>query len=306
MPLTNFPQGISSFGMPVIGAGPILTTGKVLFVGNAESNAADSTAHGGDPLKPLRTLDYAIGLCTASKGDVIVVMPGHAETVTSAITCDVAGVQIIGIGVGRNIPTFTGSGAVDVFNVTAASVLLKNVRVVGASANVTALINIAAADFECQNCRFSQAETPLTAITVASGADRFHFADCTFRSTANGPDHAFDFESSASDDWIVERCFFNYMTNGLDNAVFRANADATSGGIIKDCVALGLDAAALFVDFNSSHAVGEGMIVNCTWQHLAAATIANGLDLGGYATAYVGGADGPVRAAELLPATSAS
>ena len=305
MPLTPYPNGISSFGMPVLGSGGALTTGSVFFVSSTTVGASDGNL-GTSPDKPLATLDYAIGKCTASVGDMIFVMPGHAETITSAVTCDIIGVQIIGLGVGRNIPTFTGSGAIDVFTVTAASVWLQNLRVVGASASVTALINIAAADLEVINCRFTQAETPLSAITVASGGHRFHFQGCRFTSTANGPDHAFDFETSASDNWIVEDCFFNWMTDGLDNAVFRANADATSGGIIKRCTAIGLDAAALFVDFNSSHSVGEGLIVDCAWQHLAAATIANGLDLGGMGTARVSASDGPNAGAILLPATSAS
>lgn len=279
--------------------------GQVFFVDNTDANAADTPEGGGYDF-PLRTVDYAIGLCTANNDDIIYVKAGHAETVTTAITLDVAGVWIKGLGRGRSIPAFTGSGAIDVFTVTAANCRIEGVRVIGAAASVTACINIAAADLEVERCIFQQAETPVSAITVASGGHRFHFKGCKWISTADGPDTAFDFESSGSDDWIVEDCFFNYRNAGLDNAVFRASADATAGGVIRNCVAIGLDAAALFVDFNSSHAVGEGLIVSSTWQHLAAATIANGLDLGGYGTSHEsGGNDGPTRAA-ALPATTAS
>src|SRR3990167_6061342 len=47
--------------------------------------------------------------CTASRGDVIFVMPGHAETVSAAggITMDVNGVAIIGLGSGDLRPTIT-------------------------------------------------------------------------------------------------------------------------------------------------------------------------------------------------------
>mgnify|MGYP006139353905 CR=1 FL=1 len=48
-----------------------------------------------------------------NKGDVIVVMPGHAETVSGAagINCDVAGVSIVGLGRGAARPTITMSAA---------------------------------------------------------------------------------------------------------------------------------------------------------------------------------------------------
>ncbi len=294
------------FATPDFQRGAIQIPGKTFFVDNTHAQTGDSASQGRHLETPFATLDYAIGQCTASKGDVIYVMPGHAETITSAVTLDVAGVSVIGLGIGRNRPAFTGSGTIDVLTVTAASCHLQNLRTIGASANVTALLNIAAADLSFFDMMFEPAETPLASITVASGGHRFHCKNCKWLSTANGPDFAFDFESSASDNWIVEDCFFNFVNAGLDNAVFRANADATAGGIIRNCVAIGLDATCLFVDFNSSHNVGEGLIVNCHWQHIAAATIANGLDLGGYGTSHEsGGTDGPVRAA-ALPATTAS
>lgn len=286
--------------------GPIEVGGNVFFVDSGHAQTANSTSQGQSPGTPFATLDYAIGQCTASNGDTIYVMPGHAETVTAVVTLDVIGVSIIGLGRGRNRPTFTGSGAIDVLTVTAANCHIENIRLVGASASVTALLNIAAADLTVEKVSFEPAETPLMSVTVASGGDRFHIKDCKWLSTANGPDCAVDFETSDSDNWIIEDCFFNFVNAGLDLAVIRANVDATAGGIVKNCVAIGLDAACLFVDFNSSHNVGEGLIHGCTWQHIAAATIANGVDLGGYGTSHEsGGTDGPARAA-ALPATTAS
>lgn len=286
--------------------GAIDLGGDVFFVSSTSAQAKDSANQGRHPDTPFATLDYAIGRAVAAKGDTIYCLPGHVETITTAVTLDVSGLSIVGLGRGRNRPRFTGSGAIDVFDVQAANCHLQNLRILGASASVTALLNIAAADLTVDKLMFEPAETPLASVTVASGGHRFEITNSKWLSSADGPDFAIDFESSNSDDWIVEHCFFNFTAAGLDNAVFRANADATKGGIIKDCVAIGLDAAALFVDFNSSHAVGEGLLVNCYWQHLAAATIANGLDLGGYGTSHeTGGSDGPNRAA-ALPATTAS
>ena len=65
MSLTRFPRGVSSFGIPVIGAGPIVTTGTVFFVDDSGSN--DNS--GLDPEQPFATLAYAESRCTASVGD---------------------------------------------------------------------------------------------------------------------------------------------------------------------------------------------------------------------------------------------
>lgn len=304
---TRFPNGVSSYGIPVLGGLDIPANATVLFVDSGHASGSDGNP-GTDPNAPLLTLDAAIGLCAANNGDHIFVMPGHAETsISSAITMDVAGVTLWGWGYGRSKPAFTVAAAVtDLITVTAANCHIHNVRLIGTTASATALINIAAADLLMTGIDFEPAETPLATITVASGGHRFHLKDFRVRSSANGPDFFMDFESSASDNWIVEDGFINFMTNGLDLAVFRANADTTSGGIIRNVIAIGLDAAALFFDVNSSAAVGEGLIVDCAWQHLAGATIADGLDLGGYGTARISASDGPSRGAILLPATSST
>ena len=104
--ITNFPNGVSSFGIPIIGAGPIMTTGRVLFADNAHPLASDSP-NGGTKERPFRTIDYAIGQCAANAADHIIVGPAHVETLSGAgqLTLDVAGVSIIGVGNRGNRPT---------------------------------------------------------------------------------------------------------------------------------------------------------------------------------------------------------
>ncbi len=299
---TRYPFGTSDYQRGMIEVG-----GNVFFVDSGHAQASDSPSQGQTPGTPFATLDYAIGQCTASNGDTIYVMPGHAET-TTAMALDVIGVSVIGLGRGRNRPTFTATtAATDLLGVSAASCHIENIRLVGAASGNTALLNIAAADLTVEKVSFEPGATPLMSITVASGGDRFHIKDCKWLSSANGPDCAIDFESSASDDWIIEDCFFNFTNGGLDLAVIRANDKTTAGGIVKNCVAIGLDATCLFIDFNSSSAVGEGIVVNCPFQTNAAATVANLVDLAGYGTAYengIMGSDGPNRGAPL-PATTA-
>lgn len=94
--------------------------GEILFVHSG--TGTDAAGYGFNPDAPCASVDYAIGLCTASKGDVIYCMPGHAETVTaSSIALDVAGVTVIGLGHGLNRPVFTYGAAAATITVSAAN-----------------------------------------------------------------------------------------------------------------------------------------------------------------------------------------
>jgi hypothetical protein len=100
--------------------------GTMFFV---DSVTGDDGNAGRAPSNALATLDAAIGKCTANKGDVIIVMPNHAETVTGAsgITFDVAGVTVIGLGHGAQRPRFLMDGGTTVTAViSAADVSLEN------------------------------------------------------------------------------------------------------------------------------------------------------------------------------------
>ena len=303
---TRFPSGVSSYGIPVFGGLDIPANATVLFVDSGHASASNGNP-GTDPALPLATIAGAISLTAANNGDHIMVMPGHAETVTAVITMSVAGVTIWGWGYGRSRPALTGSGAIDVVSVTAANCRIHNLRLIGGT-SVTALLNVASTDLYVDGCVFEHGAAPTEAVTLAAGGNRFYFDDCKFLGTADGPDSAFFFEvgSGTVTDWHVRNCLFNYLPNGLDRAVFVATSDAAPGGIIQGCVVLGIDVEAGLVDFNSSAAVGEGMIVDTIVQARVAATITDFYDLGGYGAARVSFSDGPNRGAIVHPATSAT
>lgn len=71
MSLTNFPNGITSFGVPVLGTiGGLPFTGNYYFVDPV--NGADGNE--GTPELPLKTLYGALAKCTAGNNDVVVLM----------------------------------------------------------------------------------------------------------------------------------------------------------------------------------------------------------------------------------------
>lgn len=132
-------------GMFAITDRSIVPSGNVFWV--HAGTGTDGAGYGRNPDAPIATLDYAIGLCTASKGDIVYLMPGHAENVASATGCvlDIAGVQVIGLGNGALRPTLTLTAAnTSTISITAANCYLENILVVGNFLNIAAAMTLAA------------------------------------------------------------------------------------------------------------------------------------------------------------------
>lgn len=112
--------------------------GKIFYVNNATTGLPEGAINGSNtnsglsPLEPFATADYAVGVCLAGRGDKIYLLPGHAETYSSAgaLALDVANVEIIGIGVGDNRPTFTFSNTAATIAQSGNSTKLMNVILV--------------------------------------------------------------------------------------------------------------------------------------------------------------------------------
>ena len=177
MPLTNFPQGLSSFGIPIVGAGNVLTTGNIFFVSSVTGLASNS---GLEPGKALASINAAIQKCTANNGDTIFVMPGHVETVSTAggLAFSVAGVSVVGIGRGSVRPKVNFTATAATMTVTAANVYIENVQFVPTVDAVVSPIVVSAADFTMYN--FLLKDTSATQVTefllTTAGADRMELA----------------------------------------------------------------------------------------------------------------------------------
>lgn len=95
------------------------------------------------------TIDYAVGLATANNGDRIYVASGHVEDIVAAgtLTCDKAGVEIVGVGVGNDRPklTFKTDVGASVL-ITAASTKIINVIGLSGIDGLTNPFHVQAAD----------------------------------------------------------------------------------------------------------------------------------------------------------------
>lgn len=180
MPSSNFPggfpYGVTIRGLPILQAQP----GQILWVGNSSSVlpgcSGGSDGNPGTYEQPLATLDYAIGKCQANTGAIILVKPGHAETISNATTLafDVAGVSVIGLGLGSSRPTFTLDTATTAnIPVTAANFAINNLLF---KANFAAIASVFTAtgtatptDFAIENCEFRDGSSVLNFVAIVTG-----------------------------------------------------------------------------------------------------------------------------------------
>ena len=165
-------------------------TGNIFFVDSANTaRGGDSAGYGTSPDTPFLTIDYAIGQCTANQGDVIIVLPGHAETVIAAggIALDVAGITVIGLGLGAARPTVTfTTAATATMTVGAANIKVQNILFVCGIDEQVIMVDVNADDFTIEDSEFRGSATaqPLACIDnnggAANAADRMIVRGCKF------------------------------------------------------------------------------------------------------------------------------
>lgn len=216
---------IISAGTPQIGSGDYTTTGNVYFVDSGHEARRDSSDNGAYD-KPFATVDYAIGRCTASNGDIIFVAPGHAESFTAAdgFDVDVAGVRIVGLGEGANRPTFTFADTDATIAIGAANVTIENIRLLAGISDIVKGIAVEAGgdQFTLKNCDFPKPGTAtfefLDVLDLASGADNGAIINCTYYGAASSlTNHFLEAGTGVNVGWKVLNNFIwgNFAVSGI-------------------------------------------------------------------------------------------
>lgn len=238
MPLTNYPNGLTSFGVPVVplpmSAPP---AGSVFWVNSA--TGTDGAHFGDAPDHPFATIKYALTKCTSGKGDVIIVANGHSETVTAADFWPglVASVTIVGQGTGTQRPTIAWSTAtaaqivVDtfynsfhnlIFDLTGIDAVAAGFSITGGSARFV-------------DCLFVVGDSGGQAtlgVSIGTGGDDCRFINCEFDGHTGAGTTAAINTAVAIDGLVVENCVFsgdfgtaaiNNATNAMTNARIKNN-----------------------------------------------------------------------------------
>jgi hypothetical protein len=283
MSFSNYPNGFANGvtirGMPVVQTYP----GQVYWVNNSsvivDGGIGGSNGNPGTYQKPFGTIDYAIGRCRAGRGDIVMVMPNHAESISSAtsLVCDVAGVAIIGLGSGDSRPTLTFTTATTAaIQVSAANVTWKNIVFVANFADIAEVFNVTTGQYlTIEDCEISAAATNVNFLslvdtnTTNNAADGLAIIHCTWIE----PDAATLTAVSVDGDLdglVVEGCYFNLGVNTNDLpivAIVATGKDVTNISVKNNNFIRLNDANPLLITCDTTTA-NTGVIADNTVRHL--------------------------------------
>lgn len=171
----------------------INTIGKVWYVKSTTGSNTLGNNYGKSRTKPFATVDFAIN--QSASGDIIAVLPGHAESFSAAngFDADVAGITIVGLGTDTEMPEFTFADTDATVAIGAAGVKILNLMIrAGISEVVTGISIEATGDGAIlDGLYFVQPGTSTfefdKAIVLAAGADRVTVQRCySYRTAATG------------------------------------------------------------------------------------------------------------------------
>jgi len=252
---------------------------KVFFVGATTlPSAADFREDfpvdldGGNRTFPTIVAAIADSNVVASRGDVILVLPGHTETTTGAagIAISKAGVQIVGLGNGNLRPTisFTTATAAS-FDVSAASVTIKNIifDLTGIDA-LSSPINVTGAACTFDGCFFinasASAQATLGIVTTAAGT-RLSILNSKFAGTSDAGTTSVVRIVGGSDHVIQGNTFYGAYGSGV--GAIENTTTACTNVTIKDNIINNLTASS--TKAMAFQAGSTGNIVNNRMQILS-------------------------------------
>jgi hypothetical protein len=283
MGLTNFPNGITSFGVPIFGNLVPATFGDVYFV-DYRNGADDNDGKSRDCA--LKTLSRAYALCTSNNNDVVLI-DGDSEVVeTSMITLSKN--RICTIGLNGWLPPFGyGAGARVSIGVTTDTddiALLQNTGVrnsfIGIKfsssntlAQATTTVMEAGEYSRYYNCEFYKSDKLTTAAVceVHCNGDSAQFANCTFGDLVN-----------------------SRGGSSAPRPCVNVTREKVSGKVARDCTFVNCHFLQKAAHADANYIYGSGvtdverrmLLIDCVFWNctLSAATIADGITFGGAQT----------------------
>lgn len=206
MSITNFPNGISSFGVPVMGGGGIpATAGNVIFVDYANGDDGRSIKSN-SAQRAFKTIAKAYDLATTNKDDVIALVGSASHVLTEMLTVAKNRVHFIGVdGTGR----YYGQNAKISMGVTTAATDIGAVLNTGIRNSFT-------------NIKFTSANTVTESIyTFVEGGEYTVLNGCEF------------YKETDLDQTGAAELVMNGDSAQVVNCTIGSNANAVAGAIIR-------------------------------------------------------------------------
>jgi len=293
MGLTNFPNGISSMGMPMLGNGIPATEGNVYFVDYG--NGSDGVSKKSNSItRAWKTIDKANDMVTSNKNDVICLVGNSTHTLTEMFTVSKNRVHFVGLDAGGR---YYGQGAKVSLGSTTSSAdigTLKNTGVRNTFHNIKFINNNDVAEGiycfveggeytiinGCEIYKSTDLDVTGAAELVMNG-DSAYVVNSTIGSTANAISGAvvranvlftkgLAGSGKVSRDVTFENCkFWKRASNVANRFMYGANAtDIERMLYIKDCLFFNTKLAAALpaqcVEFAAEQTQGFALIDNCT------------------------------------------
>jgi len=300
--MTDFPNGVSSFGYPVTGGIPFTMgasgVGKVYYVD--ATNGSDGN-DGLSPTRAVKTVAQAYSYVTSNNHDVIVLSANAAHTLTAMLTVSKNRVHFIGADGGA--PRRYGQRARISLGVTTAATDIATMKVTGVGCTFRNIkfsnSNTVAEGIYCvvdageytyfENCEFYK-DTDLdvtgAAEFVANG-DSSYYYHCTFGSLVNAISGSIlrpcvlmtreIISGKVARDVTFEDCLFWRKCGDTGNRfIYGANAtDVERMCLIKNCAFINAKLAAAVpaqnIAFGATQTEGEVLVWNCTSANAATA-----------------------------------
>ncbi len=305
MPVQQFLQTTSVGAVPSVELKNVYTTGKIVYV---DSNSGSNTYNGLTPDQAVASVSTAISLAAANKADVIMLMPGHAETFSTSagVTVATSGLTFLGMGNGDNRAVFTfGTDNASGFNITGSNCTFDNIIFKCDKDGLTNIFDLGdnAKYTTIRNCEFYEGSSKqwVTAIDIThANADNVTITGCRFISKAAGATYAIVITGTCDNLAITDNFIDgDFATAAIGSAAIFTNAliarnyigndnagdfcieltDAATGAIIDN--RLYADAVATTIDPGSMKCMGN-LAVN------AIDTGGFGVPLGGTSSDFIG------------------
>lgn len=277
MAITNFPYGIASFGVPLIGGfGGIPLTGSWFFVDyqygdDGNGVASGRTATGGQtggapPNAPMKTLAGAHSLCLAGNNDVVVIMSDGTTASTQRTSATIAWTKNATHLLGMAAPVMQGNRA-------------RISTTAGLTTNVNPLMSVSAADCIFANFSFfqgvGQATTDEQLINITGLRNYWSNVQFGGMGHANGAARAGSYCILLD---AAEENSFDGCTIGLEtiqrsaaNASVRVRNGAHRNNFRNcDFAMAASQTSPLALDLNASNALNGGsmQMTNCSFRNL--------------------------------------
>lgn len=272
----GFAHGLTVRGIPLLQAYP----GEVFWVNGSsvvpkdgiagvDGGGTNSRPGSGSYKRPFATIDYAIGRCTASRGDIIAVMPGYSQNITGAagIALDVAGIAIVGLGAGNLRPQISFTETDSTFAVTAANTAVIGLDLISNKSDVVTLVTVSVNGLgtSFESCNFTETGTDLNykaAVTLTTLAHDQSFINCTFIS--DDILMASFITGVVHDRLYIENCRFYQNAAQTSLVALIVGSDVTSG-VIRDSSFRSNKDGAKFLGFSGT---STGVTWGCSFSSL--------------------------------------